>query len=47
MNTEEKREYAKYRIDSAFQTYEAAKVLSENGFWNSAVNTLYYSLFMQ
>ncbi len=45
MNTEEKREYAKYRIESAFQTYEAARVLAENGFWNSAVNRLYYSLF--
>jgi len=45
MNKEEKSRYTKYRIESAFQTYEAAKVLAENGFWNSAVNRLYYSLF--
>lgn len=45
MTKEEKSEYSKYRIESAFQTYEAAKVLADNGFWNSAVNRLYYSLF--
>lgn len=45
MSAEEKREYAQYRIESAFQTFEAAKLLAENGFWNSAVNRLYYSLF--
>jgi uncharacterized protein (UPF0332 family) len=45
MTNEERREYAKYRIESARKTLEAAKVLSENGFWNSAVNRLYYSVF--
>lgn len=45
MTNEERREYAKYRIESALKTFEAAKVLSENGFWNSAVNRLYYSVF--
>ena len=45
MRNEERIEYVKYRIESAYQTYEAAKVLSDNGFWNSAVNRLYYSLF--
>ncbi|MBS3777477.1 MAG: HEPN domain-containing protein, partial [Bacteroidales bacterium] len=29
----------------AYQTYEAARVLSDNSFWNSAVNRLYYSIF--
>jgi len=45
MTNEERREYAKYRIKSARKTFEAAKVLSENGFWNSAVNRLYYAVF--
>ena len=45
MISEEKREYVKYRIEKAYQTYDAAKVLADNGFWNSSVNRLYYSLF--
>ncbi|GAF74790.1 unnamed protein product [marine sediment metagenome] len=45
MTNKERREYAKYRIESARNTFEAAKVLSENGFWNSAVNRLYYAVF--
>jgi uncharacterized protein (UPF0332 family) len=45
MNTDDKQEYVKYRIESAFNAYEAAKVLAENDFWNSAVNRLYYALF--
>jgi len=45
MSTEEKREYIKYRLESARKTLDAAKVLAENGFWNSAVNRLYYSIF--
>ena len=32
MTPEEKKEYVKYRIEKAYQTYEAAKVLSDNGF---------------
>jgi uncharacterized protein (UPF0332 family) len=45
MKNEERAEYVNYRIETAYQTFEAAKVLSDNGFWNSAVNRLYYSLF--
>lgn len=45
MTDEERREYVKYRIESAHTTYKAAKVLAANGFWNSAVNRLYYALF--
>ena len=45
MTPEEKIEYVKYRINSAFKTIDAAKVLAENGFWNSAVNRLYYAVF--
>jgi uncharacterized protein (UPF0332 family) len=45
MTLEEKIEYARYRLESARKTYNAAKVLAENGFWNSAVNRLYYAAF--
>ena len=45
MNTENQQQYIKYRIDSAFKTFEAAKILADNGFWNSAVNRLYYTIF--
>ena len=45
MNLEERNEYIKYRIETAFKTYDAAKILAENEFWNSSVNRLYYSAF--
>lgn len=45
MNQNERKEYVRYRIESSRKTFEAAKVLAENGFWNSAVNRLYYALF--
>jgi len=45
MTFEERKKYAKYRIESARKTFEAAKVLAENEFWNSVVNRLYYSIF--
>lgn len=45
MTEEERREYVRYRLGSAHTTYLAAKVLAENGFWNSVVNRLYYALF--
>jgi len=45
MTREERLEYVKYRIESARKTFQAAKVLSDNGFWNSAVNRLYYAVF--
>lgn len=45
MNQNERIEYVKYRLDSANNTLDAAKVLAENGYWNSSVNRLYYSAF--
>lgn len=44
MNSKEKKEYIQYRIETSKKTYEAAKVLADNGFWNSAVNRLYYAI---
>jgi len=45
MTLQERREYAKSRIETAHKTIDAAKLLAENGYWNSAVNRLYYALF--
>jgi uncharacterized protein len=45
MNPDERNNYIVHRIETAYKTVDAAKLLSENGFWNSAVNRLYYALF--
>lgn len=45
MTPKERAEYVKYRIESAYKTYNAAKLLADNGYWNSAVNRLYYAVF--
>ena len=45
MTTEERKEYIKYRIETAYKSYEAAIILLENNFMNSALNRLYYSVF--
>ena len=45
MTREERIEYAKNRIETAHRTADAAKLLAENEYWNSAINRLYYALF--
>jgi uncharacterized protein (UPF0332 family) len=45
MNAPDRDAYINNRIETAYKTFEAAKVLAENGFWNSSVNRLYYSVF--
>ena len=45
MTPEERFEYSRLRIETAHNTFQAAKVLAQNGFWNSAVNRLYYAIF--
>ena len=45
MKPENKQEYIRYRLESSRNTFEAAKVLAENGYWNSAINRLYYAVF--
>jgi len=45
MTQEEREIYARQRIQTAHHTFEAAKVLAEHCFWNSAVNRLYYAAF--
>lgn len=38
MTPEERLEYSKLRIETDYRTFQAANVLAQNGFWNSAVN---------
>lgn len=45
MTPEERQQYINYRFESAYKTVKAARVLGDNGFWNSAVNRLYYAAF--
>ena len=45
MTFNDKTEYIRYRLETAYTTLDAARVLADNGFWNSTVNRLYYSLF--
>jgi hypothetical protein len=40
MTYEDRLDYAKLRIESANKTFQAAEILAQNGFWNSAVNRL-------
>lgn len=40
-----KQDYINYRIKSAKETLNAARILAENQLWNSAINRLYYSCF--
>ena len=45
MKSEDRIDYVRYRMDSAYKTLDAAKVLADKGFWNSVVNRLYYAVF--
>ena len=45
MTDKEREQYISHRINSAKTTFKAAKSLIDNGFYNSAVNRLYYSIF--
>lgn len=38
-------EYSNYRLQRATETLKEVEVLIENGFWNAAVNRLYYACF--
>lgn len=45
MNLEDRNQYVKYRMETAYKTLDAAKVLFDNNFHNSAINRLYYAAF--
>jgi uncharacterized protein (UPF0332 family) len=40
-----KADYAKYRLNKAHETLSEVPVLMEKGYWNTAVNRLYYACF--
>ncbi len=45
MNESEKKQYVTYRLETAYKTLDAAKVLADSEFWNSSINRLYYAAF--
>jgi len=45
MKKSSKQEYIDYRINSARETFEAAKTLAKDKHWNSVINRLYYVCF--
>lgn len=45
MKEEERKEYVKYRLESARHSLAAAKLLISKGFSSAAVNRLYYAAF--
>ena len=45
MKVEDRQEYVRYRLETAWKTFEAGELLAQNEYWNSAINRLYYSLF--
>lgn len=45
MNSNERNEYIKYRLEKAEETLEVAELLIENEKWNSAINRLYYASY--
>jgi uncharacterized protein len=45
MTSEERKQYALHRIETAYTTLEAARYLLDGGFTDSAVSRLYYAAF--
>jgi len=43
--TREQDNYIQYRLQRASDTLSDAKLLAENGRWNSSINRLYYACF--
>lgn len=43
--TTEQNDYIKYRLERATETLNDARLLAENGRWNSSINRLYYACF--
>jgi len=46
MNEPDRKELVDYRLNKAFQTHNEVTLLIENELWNTAINRLYYVLFM-
>ena len=44
MNTY-RSDYVTYRLSKAYEAFEDARLLAENGSWNSSINRLYYACY--
>ena len=40
-----KQDYINYRLKTARETLDAARLLAKEGYWNSVINRLYYACF--
>jgi uncharacterized protein (UPF0332 family) len=40
-----KEDLVKYRLEKAYETFNEAKLLAQNNYWNAAASKLYYSCF--
>lgn len=45
MNSQERQELVKYRIEKARETFKEIEIHIENKLWNTAVNRLYYACY--
>lgn len=45
LDEQSRRDLVKYRIDRAYETLKEADLLADNGFYNVAVNRLYYACY--
>lgn len=45
MNSNERDEYIRYRLEKALESFEMAELLIKNEKWNAAVNRLYYAAY--
>jgi uncharacterized protein (UPF0332 family) len=43
--TKDQNDYIDYRLQRASDTFNDAKLLADNGRWNSSINRLYYACF--
>ncbi len=45
MNLSSRKEYVKYRLEQAFESFDSAVILAESAKWNSSINRMYYSAY--
>lgn len=45
LDEQSRRDLVKYRLDRAYETLKEADLLADNGFYNAAVNRLYYACY--
>lgn len=45
MTDKERKEIVKLRLENAHNAVKEAKLMKENGFWNAAINRMYYACY--